>query len=64
MISFYYSDMFNNPRFSFMPHDKRKTLKLEVQIRNALYHLTILITTMNDELSLVPVSVLPESPAR
>jgi hypothetical protein len=49
--------MFNNPRLSLMLHDKRKTLKLEVQIRNALHRLTILITTMDDELSLVPVSV-------
>jgi len=47
-------DMFDHPHLSFMPHEKRKTLKLEVQIRNALHRLTLLITTMNDELSLVP----------
>jgi len=49
--------MFDHPRLSFTPHEKRKTLKLEVQIRNALHRLTLLITTMNDELSLVPVCV-------
>jgi hypothetical protein len=49
--------MFDNPHLSFTPHDNRKTLKLEVQIRNALHRLTVLVTTMNDELTLVPVSV-------
>lgn len=36
--------------------DKRKTLKMELQIRYNLYLLNALITTMHDEISLVPVS--------
>ena len=36
--------------------DKRKTLKMELQIRYNLYLLSALITTMHDEISLVPVS--------
>ncbi|TFY68062.1 hypothetical protein EVJ58_g1227 [Rhodofomes roseus] len=34
--------------------DKRKTLKMELQIRYNLYLLNALITTMHDEISLVP----------
>ncbi|OBZ75721.1 Uncharacterized protein C26F1.08c [Grifola frondosa] len=34
--------------------DRRKNLKLELQIRNSLYRLSALIQTMNDELSLLP----------
>jgi len=34
--------------------DKRKTLKMELQIRYSLYLLNALITTMHDEISLVP----------
>lgn len=52
--------MVDKPLSSFTPHHSRKTLKLEVQIRNALQRLSVLITTMNDELSLVPVSVHSE----
>lgn len=47
-------DMFDNPNQAFTPHDRRKTLKLEVHIRNALDSLSRLIIVMNDELSLVP----------
>ncbi|KAF7968424.1 hypothetical protein HWV62_3631 [Athelia sp. TMB] len=47
-------DMFQNPRLAFTPHDRRKTLKLEVHIRDALHSLSALIGVMNDELSLVP----------
>ncbi|KAJ3748883.1 hypothetical protein DFH05DRAFT_612900 [Lentinula detonsa] len=36
-------------------HSKRKTLKLELRIRNALQRMSNLITTMGDELSLVPI---------
>ncbi|KAJ3777872.1 hypothetical protein FB446DRAFT_77222 [Lentinula raphanica] len=36
-------------------HNKRKTLKLELRIRNALQRMSNLITTMGDELSLVPI---------
>ncbi|KAG0705229.1 hypothetical protein DFH29DRAFT_800614 [Suillus ampliporus] len=45
--------MFRNI-YAFTPHDKRETLKLELQIRNALHRSSSLLTTMNDELSLVP----------
>lgn len=48
------SDLFHNVD-SRAPHEIHKTMKLELQIRNALYRLTILLTTMSDELSLVPV---------
>lgn len=48
--------MVDKPLSSFAPRHSRKTLKLEVQIRNSLQHLSVLITTMDDELSLVPVS--------
>ncbi|KAI0928180.1 hypothetical protein AcW2_004274 [Taiwanofungus camphoratus] len=34
--------------------ERRKTVKLELQIRNALYRLSALITTMHDEISLLP----------
>ncbi|KAG1849064.1 hypothetical protein C8R48DRAFT_729509 [Suillus tomentosus] len=40
--------------YPFTPHDKQDTLKLELQIRNALHRSSSLLTTMNDELSLVP----------
>ncbi|KDQ59407.1 hypothetical protein JAAARDRAFT_32964 [Jaapia argillacea MUCL 33604] len=36
------------------PPDKFKTLKLELEIRSCLHRLGVLITTMNDELSLLP----------
>ena len=38
--------------------EQRKVLKLELQIRSSLYRLSALIKTMNDELSLLPVSHL------
>ncbi|OSD02763.1 hypothetical protein PYCCODRAFT_1389411 [Trametes coccinea BRFM310] len=34
--------------------ERRKTLKLELQIRSALYRLSALVKTMHDELSLLP----------
>ncbi|KAG1832744.1 hypothetical protein EV424DRAFT_1469474 [Suillus variegatus] len=40
--------------YPFTPHDKQETLKLELQIRNALHRSSSLLTTMDDELSLVP----------
>ncbi|KIK79803.1 hypothetical protein PAXRUDRAFT_833910 [Paxillus rubicundulus Ve08.2h10] len=46
-------DMFHNI-YAFTPCDKRKTVKLELHIRNALQRSKSLLTTMNDELSLVP----------
>ncbi|KAG1778598.1 hypothetical protein EV702DRAFT_1178930 [Suillus placidus] len=45
--------MFRNI-YAFTPHDKQETLKLELQIRNALHRSSSLLITMNDELSLVP----------
>ncbi|KAL1743278.1 hypothetical protein HDZ31DRAFT_41293 [Schizophyllum fasciatum] len=36
------------------PQEKRKTIKLELSIRNSLHRLSLLMATMNDELSLVP----------
>ncbi|KIJ69535.1 hypothetical protein HYDPIDRAFT_145711 [Hydnomerulius pinastri MD-312] len=45
--------MFHNI-YAFTPNDKQKTLKLELHIRNALHRSKSLLTTMNDELSLVP----------
>ncbi|KAG2147365.1 hypothetical protein BD769DRAFT_1415945 [Suillus cothurnatus] len=45
--------MFRNI-YAFTPHDKQETLKLELQIRNTLHRSSSLLTTMNDELSLVP----------
>ncbi|EMD38705.1 hypothetical protein CERSUDRAFT_113885 [Gelatoporia subvermispora B] len=47
-------DMFHSHGRSLRDNDKRKTLKLELQIRNALYRLSALIETMHDELSLLP----------
>jgi hypothetical protein len=44
-------DLFQN---GHTPEDKYKTLKLELQTRKALTRLSVLITTMNDELSLLP----------
>ncbi|KAJ4483288.1 hypothetical protein J3R30DRAFT_3447405 [Lentinula aciculospora] len=41
--------------FGAYGHSKRKTLKLELRIRNALQRMSNLITTMGDELSLVPI---------
>lgn len=34
--------------------DRRKTLKLELQIRNSMHRLNAFITTMHDEISLLP----------
>jgi serine protease inhibitor ecotin len=48
--------MFRNI-YAFTPHDKQETLKLELQIRNTLHRSSSLLTTMNDELSLVPVGL-------
>ncbi|KAG1754200.1 hypothetical protein EDB19DRAFT_1665235 [Suillus lakei] len=45
--------MFGNI-YAFTPHDKQETMKLELQIRNALHRSSSLLITMNDELSLVP----------
>lgn len=42
-----------------MHEERRKTLKLELQIRSALYRLSALVKTMHDELSLLPVSAAP-----
>ncbi|KAI0060839.1 hypothetical protein BV25DRAFT_1827399 [Artomyces pyxidatus] len=36
------------------PDARRRTLRLELEIRNALYRLTLLISAMNDELSMLP----------
>ncbi|KAF8837834.1 hypothetical protein BDN67DRAFT_997945 [Paxillus ammoniavirescens] len=46
-------DMIHNI-YAFTPCDKRKTVKLELHIRNALQRSKSLLTAMNDELSLVP----------
>ena len=50
------SDMFRVHRTRI--HDeRRKTLKLELQIRSSLYRLSAILRTMHDELSLLPVCV-------
>ncbi|EGO29517.1 hypothetical protein SERLADRAFT_359518 [Serpula lacrymans var. lacrymans S7.9] len=49
-------DLFHNS-YTDMRHDKHKTLKLELQIRNALHRLSSLMASMRDELSLVPKPV-------
>lgn len=41
-----------------MQEEKRKTLKLELQIRSSLYRLSTVLKTMDDELSLLPVSIV------
>ncbi|KAI0822655.1 hypothetical protein BC628DRAFT_1421604 [Trametes gibbosa] len=46
-------DMFRVHR-TRMHEERRKTLKLELQIRSALYRLSALVKTMHDELSLLP----------
>ncbi|TFK55317.1 hypothetical protein OE88DRAFT_1780799 [Heliocybe sulcata] len=38
----------------YLRNDKYKTLRLEMEIRSALHRLSILMTAMDDELSLVP----------
>ncbi|KAH9857776.1 hypothetical protein C2E23DRAFT_881345 [Lenzites betulinus] len=46
-------DMFRVHR-TRMHEERRKTLKLELQIRSALFRLSALVKTMQDELSLLP----------
>ncbi|KAI8998920.1 hypothetical protein BD414DRAFT_476445 [Trametes punicea] len=46
-------DMFRIHR-TRIHEERRKTLKLELQIRSALYRLSALVKTMHDELSLLP----------
>ncbi|KAI0637282.1 hypothetical protein C8Q77DRAFT_1050225 [Trametes polyzona] len=46
-------DMFRVHR-TRLHEERRKTLKLELQIRSALYRLSALVKTMHDELSLLP----------
>ncbi|KAI0670684.1 hypothetical protein C8Q78DRAFT_974868 [Trametes maxima] len=46
-------DMFRVHR-ARIHEERRKTLKLELQIRSALYRLSALVKTMHDELSLLP----------
>ncbi|KAI0362777.1 hypothetical protein OH77DRAFT_1417068 [Trametes cingulata] len=46
-------DMFRVHR-TRIHEERRKTLKLELQIRSALYRLSALVKTMHDELSLLP----------
>ncbi|KAL1705659.1 hypothetical protein EV121DRAFT_279390 [Schizophyllum commune] len=46
-------DLFNSGHLA-SPQEKRKTIKLELSIRNSLHRLSLLMATMNDELSLVP----------
>ena len=41
--------------------ERRKTLKLELEIRNALHRLAAHITTMHNELDLLPVRVTTPS---
>ncbi|KAH8108201.1 hypothetical protein BXZ70DRAFT_46056 [Cristinia sonorae] len=42
-------------RHASIPEERRKTLKLELQTRNELHRLSALITTMKNELGLLPV---------
>ncbi|TFY72380.1 hypothetical protein EVG20_g641 [Dentipellis fragilis] len=46
-------ELFNRGH-SFLLEDQRKNLKIEVQVRQTLHQLSVLLKTMNDELSLVP----------
>ena len=43
----------------YTPDDRRRTLRLELEIRDALIRLSRLIVTLRDELSLLPVRRLP-----
>lgn len=51
---FHGSDMFQD-KHVFTRDQRRKTLKLELEIRNALHRLATHIQTMHNELSLLPV---------
>jgi hypothetical protein len=44
---------------SYTPCSKRPILKLEIQCRNSLHQLSLVLKAMNDELSWVPVGVKP-----
>ena len=44
-------------QMSYTPSDKRPVLKLEIQCRNSLHQLSLVLKAMNDELSWVPVGV-------
>ena len=49
-------------RISYTPSDKRPVLKLEIQCRNSLHQLSLVLKAMNDELSWVPVGAEAEIP--
>jgi hypothetical protein len=49
-------------QISYTPSDKRPVLKLEIQCRNSLHQLSVVLKAMNDELSWVPVGVEGEFP--
>lgn len=51
------SEMFSD-RAALSRDCRRKALKLELEVRNALHRLSALITTMHSEFSLLPVCVL------
>lgn len=47
-------DLFKRNR-AFTPGDRRRTQKLELEIRNSLIRLSRLIVALRDEMSLLPV---------
>lgn len=46
-------------KHAFARDERRKMLKLELEIRNALYRLSALIVIMKNELGLIPVRLFP-----
>jgi hypothetical protein len=53
-------DLFKRNR-AFTPSDRRRTRKLELEIRNSLIRLSRLIVALRDEMSLLPVRVAHHS---
>jgi len=54
----HYRDIYQHgTQMSYTPCDKRPVLKLELQCRNSLHQLSLVLGAMNDELSWVPVGV-------
>lgn len=50
------SDLFQR-HYYLTPDNRQTALRLEQQIRSALYRLSLLLNAMNDELSLIPVCI-------
>ena len=58
LISSHDRELFNRNRV-YTPDDRRRTLRLELEIRDALIRLSRLIVALRDEMSLLPVRRLP-----